>query len=264
MNLKKRSRRSKINQELTTAPPGAVLGRNWLKSKGISIKNATYYVKSGWLNRVGRGAFTLKSEKPEWGGAVFALQQEAGTSIHPGGRTALQLFGQAHFLPMGERAPIYLFGRHGERLPSWFKNFPWAGRVRYVMSSFLPPELGLREQREGPRQFSLRVSTPERAILEVLLHTSEANYEEARLLFEGLGTLRPVLVQTLLENCASVKAKRLFLHLGDLLGHAWMKQLDLGKVDLGTGKRLLVRGGRLDPKYLITVPKAETVPADAP
>jgi hypothetical protein len=46
--------------------------------------------------------------------------------------------------------------------------------------------------------------------------------------------------------------------------HAWFKQLDLSKVSLGSGKRVLVPGGRLDPKYLITVPTAVETPSDAP
>lgn len=62
-----------------------------------------------------------------------------------------------------------------------------------------------------------------------------------------------------------MEVKRLFLHLAELHGHPWLMELDLAKVSLGSGKRMLFKGGRLDPKYLITVP-AETapVPADAP
>jgi hypothetical protein len=224
----------------------------------------TYYVTSGWLRRLGEGAFVLKSVTPDWLGAIFGLQQKPGTNLHPGGRTALELSGLAHFLPLGEQAPLYLFGRKGEWLPLWFKHLPWASRVHHLTSNFLPPELGLREHNTGA--FSLRVSTPERAILEVLLHQTvdKAGYEDVRLLFEGLGSLRPELIQTLLEQCSSVKVKRLLLHFGELHQHAWLKQLDLAKVTLGSGKRVLVRGGRLDPKYLITVPAPAETPADAP
>jgi hypothetical protein len=253
----------KINQRLLSAPAGAVLTLAWLKAHGISQKLANHYASTGWLHRVGEGAFTLKPEIPDWLGAVFGLQQRT-SSLHPGGRTALELASQAHFLPLGDQAPVYLFGRSNERLPTWFRRLPWAGRVRHVRTDFLPVDLGLREhQAEG---YVVRVSAPERAILEFLLHEkSDADgYEHARLVFEGLGTLRPTLVQTLLEQCSSVKVKRLFLHLAELHGHPWVKQLDLGKVSLGSGKRVLVPGGRLDPKYLITVPAASGTPNDAP
>ena len=33
--------------------------------------------------------------------------------------------------------------------------------------------------------------------------------------------------------------------------HAWLEHLDREGIDLGGGKRMLGRGGRLDPKYRI-------------
>lgn len=253
----------KLNQSLLTAPSGAVLTLAWLKSQGISQKLANYYAKSGWLHRVGDGAFTVRTEAPDWPDAIFGLQQK-GSTFHPGGRTALELTSTAHFLPLGNEGPIYLFSLSKERLPQWFKRLLWAGRVHHVRTNFLPPELGLREYER--RGYSIRSSDPERAILELLLHQEidEAGYEHARLVFEGLGTLRPTLVQTLLEKCTSIKVKRLFLHLAELHRHPWFQQLDLSKITLGSGKRVLVRGGRLDPKYLITVPASTETPADAP
>lgn len=88
----------------------------------------------------------------------------------------------------------------------------------------------------------------------VELVPDEQPYDGARLLMESLTTLRPEMVQELLAVCKSVKAKRLFLHLAERCGHAWLKQVDIQKVGLGSGNRQIVRGGRLDSKYLITVP----------
>lgn len=257
------SKRQKLNQRLNAAPEGAVLTSAWLKRQGISSRLADYYASSGWLHRVGDGAFTVQPEAPAWLGAVFGLQQKS-KSFHPGGRTALELSGLAHFLPLRDAYPVYLFSRTSDRLPAWFKGLPWVDRVQHVGTNFLPQELGLREHREGG--FSVTVSAPERAALEFLQHLTldDPGYEHANLVFEGLGTLRPNLVQSLLEACASIKVKRLFLHLAEKHVHAWFKQLDLSKVSLGSGKRVLVPGGRLDPKYLITVPTAVETPSDAP
>ncbi len=253
----------KINQRLLNAPTGAVLTLAWLKSEGISRKLANYYVTSGWLHRVGDGAYSLKPDTPDWRGAVFGLQQKSA-ALHPGGRTALELASLAHFLPLGEQSPVYLFGQSNERLPKWFTRLPWAPRVQYVRSNFLPSNLGLRDHQVA--NFTLRVSEPERAILEFLLQQTidEAGYDHAKLVLEGLGTLRPTLVQNLLEHCTSVKVKRLFLHLAELHRHPWLHQLDVKKISLGSGKRVLVPGGRLDSKYLITVPVSVGVPDDAP
>lgn len=71
---------------------------------------------------------------------------------------------------------------------------------------------------------------------------------------ESLVNLSPRRMQPLLETCRSVKVKRLFFFLADRHHHAWRDALDKTKVDFGSGKRLLVKGGKLDPTYLITVP----------
>jgi hypothetical protein len=36
--------------------------------------------------------------------------------------------------------------------------------------------------------------------------------------------------------------------------HAWFKRLDQSSIDLGSGKREIVKGGILDKKYKIVVP----------
>ncbi len=140
------SERQKLNQRLSTAPAGAVLTSAWLKSQGISSRLADYYASSGWLHRVGDGAFTVQPQTPTWLGAVFGLQQKS-KSFHPGGRTALELSGLAHFLPLGDAYPVYLFSRTSDRFPAWFKRLPWVGRVQHVGTNFLPLEIGLREHR---------------------------------------------------------------------------------------------------------------------
>ena len=249
------SNRKRINQRLVAAPANAVLTSAWLKGHGISSKLAGYYASSGWLHRIGDGAFTVQTAETTWLGAVFGLQQKS-QSFHPGGRTALELSGLAHFLPLGESHPLFLFSRSGKRLPAWFKGLPWSKRVRHVSTNFL--------HREG--ELVVQISSPERAALEFLqaLEPSATEYEHANLVFEGLGTLRPDVLQSLLKHCSSVKVKRLFLHLAERHNHAWFKSLDLTKVSLGSGKRALVAGGRLDPKYLITVPGIPETPSGAP
>ena len=248
---------SKLNQLLQKWPKGAVATYPWLKEQGISRQLVGVYKRYHWLTPVGRGAFVRSGESVTWPGALHAIQREHGCTIHAAGKTALQLQGYAHFLPAGESAPIWVQGAPGERLPLWFTRHKWQGRVHYSTSRLLPPplavSLGLSDHDHGG--LSIRLSTPERAILEVLPFVPDPqSFEEARLLMEGLRTLRPKLVQELLEACTSVKAKRLFLVLAEACAHAWLKNLDLSRISLGAGKRVLVAGGRLHPKYQITVP----------
>ena len=72
---------------------------------------------------------------------------------------------------------------------------------------------------------------------------------------EGLSNLSPHRLQKLLANCRSVKVKRLFLFFADRHQHAWVKHIKKEDIDLGTGKRMLVKGGKLNSTYQITVPE---------
>jgi Transcriptional regulator, AbiEi antitoxin, Type IV TA system len=71
---------------------------------------------------------------------------------------------------------------------------------------------------------------------------------------EGLISLRPRLLQSLLVACNSIKVRRLFLYLAEQHQHSWFQRLDIDALDLGTGNRSIITGGHLDSKYLITVP----------
>ena len=42
--------------------------------------------------------------------------------------------------------------------------------------------------------------------------------------------------------------------------HAWVADLKTARIDLGSGKRQLYKGGRLNSKYQITVPEEEALP----
>ena len=71
------------------------------------------------------------------------------------------------------------------------------------------------------------LSCAELAILEVLLLVpKEQDFTEASQLMEGLPYLRPSKVQSLLEKCTSIKAKRLYLYLATKYNHDWLKSLN--------------------------------------
>jgi len=80
------------------------------------------------------------------------------------------------------------------------------------------------------------------------------SFHQVDMLVEGLRTLSPRRIQTLLADCKSIKVKRLFFWFAERHQPSWLKQIDRASIDLGTGKRMLVKGGKLDQKYLITVP----------
>ena len=99
-------------------------------------------------------------------------------------------------------------------------------------------------------------STIERAFLELLDEiVSLDEITHANLIMQGLATLSPRRLQELLAVCQSIKVKRLFFALAERHGHPWLKEIDPAAFDLGKGKRQLAPGGKLHPKYLITLPE---------
>lgn len=252
---------SKLNNLLKQWPKGTVATGRWLRELGVSRQLARRYATSGWVQCVGGGAFLRTGDVADWFGGVYALQAQLGLSVYAGGSTALSLQGLGHYLPLGEEAVVYLFSDRRERLPAWFKQRAWGVRFQYHSPKLFESAdpVGFSEVKHG--EFPLRISAPERAILEVLhLATTNDAITHAVELMSGLSTLRPPVLQALLEGCRSVKVKRLFLWAAESAGHDWFSRLTQQRVDLGKGKRSLYRGGRYDPKYRITVPKQEETP----
>ena len=80
--------------------------------------------------------------------------------------------------------------------------------IKYMTTSFLGDEL-LGVETMTVNQHNVLVSSPERAILECLnLPDASSSLLDIYYIMEGLTTLRPKLVQTLLEACTSQKVKR--------------------------------------------------------
>lgn len=244
---------SKINHLLATTPSGIVMQSFWLKEQGYSLDLQRRYRTSRWLEGIGSGAMIRSGDQVSYEGALYALQQQSGMSVHPAGRTALSFLGKTHYLELSSTKAT-VFGGKGEALPSWFKTHKWETKVDYHQTSFLPIDMGLTEV---PRKsFMLKVSSAERAILECLyLAPQKQELLECYELLEGLNNLRPSTFQKLLEECQSIKVKRLFLFMAEKAGHEWFQYLDINKIDLGTGKRSIVKNGAYNAKYKITIPK---------
>jgi hypothetical protein len=244
---------SKINQLLQSQPSGVVLLSSWLTEQGYSLDLQKRYRKSNWLESIGSGAMKRTGDKVELTGALYALQFQKGLSIHLGAKSALSYLGKAQYLELSMQN-VTLLGNKNEDLPKWFSDYPWGIAVDYHSSSFLPAELGLTKI-EQPT-FKLNISGAARAMLECLyLVPEKQSFLQCYELMDSLNNLRPDLVQKLLEQCTSVKVKRLFLYLAEKAKHAWVAYLKQDKIDLGSGKRSLVKNGIYLSKYQITVPE---------
>ena len=248
-------KKSKINRLISQWPRGTLFAASYLNTQGFSHDLLTRYKKSGWIQSFGRGAYSLNGDKVEWPGAIYALQTQLGLNVHPGGKTALELRGYAHYLSSGKRK-IFLYGTQGLALPTWFRGDRLGVEIALTRTNLFPVanELGLSEFKE--KDFILKISAPERAALEMLhLVPGKVGFDEAFLIMENLATLRSEMVQRLLVMCRSIKVRRLFMFMAEKHGHPWVSDLGISRLDLGKGKRMIVPKGRLDRKYHITVPK---------
>ena len=243
---------SKINQLLQDWPTNAVGTLRWLNSKGVDRRLADKYVQSGWLSRMGHGAYLRAGSTVDWPGGVQTLQNQLGLDIHPGAITAMELRGYAHYLALGGREVI-LFAKPRTKLPVWFADHQWSQPVTLVTTNVFaePSEATSKVKFEG---VELEVATLEHSAFEMMyLVPKLQSYEEALQVIESLTSLRPRVVQRLLENCTSVKTKRLFMHAAERSNHHWLPRLDLSNVDFGSGRRTIHAGGRLDKKYNLVV-----------
>lgn len=251
----------KLNQLLHAIPHGAVVTTAWLGVRGVSTDQARKLTRSGWLRRVGHGAYCRAGDSLTWESAVFALQaspEGAAIPIWPGGQTALSLQGFGHYVPMGSTT-LHVFGDAKARLPRWFCLADWTTATELHTPTALPAQLpdSFADYAPPSKAFTLRISTPERAVLEWITVTPDEMLFGSALVdtFSGLNTLRPRRLQAFLEACRSVRTKRAFLILARHTGHAWYGRLDPMRLELGQGKRQLYPGGRLDREYQVTVPE---------
>ncbi len=244
----------KINQLIQNWPKGTVYTSAFLKKKGFSKQLINRYKKSGWLEAVGRGAYIPRNVEVDWVGGVYALQQQLNLPVYVGGKTALVLKGQSHFITQ-ELTTAFLYGLSKTGFPGWFLNYNWNVNLHIVHRNLFSGKLENTFSDYFHKDFTIRISSPERATLEMVDQIpGKQTFQEAFLLMENLITLRPNIIQLLLENCRSVKAKRLFLYMAEKQKHAWFKKISIQKVNLGKGKRSIIKNGRLDNKYQITIP----------
>jgi len=254
--------KTKINRLITQWTPGTPGVTSYLNASGFGRDLLVKYKNSGWLESFGRGAYIRSGDTVDWLGALYSLQHQLALPVHVGGKTALEMQGYAHYLP-AKQQKVFLYGPQGLILPSWFTGDRFGVTLVLTRTNMLPPDRaqGFSEFKE--RGFSVRIAAPERAAMEMLhLVPRKVGFDEARLIMENLVTLRPDVVQKLLAACHSVKVKRLFLYMAERCAHPWVSKLDISKVDLGRGKRMIVPNGRYDAKYRITVPAGrEEMPA---
>lgn len=258
-------------------PERYVVDAAWLSGLGLGASSIRDYVERGWLERVGSRLYRRperqRGEPVRWEIAMLSLQMMA-LPLHVGGMSALELAGYWQYAPLGRRR-IWLY-TDAPAVRSYLRRLDLDADIDIRSRKlFADPDLGVESRpldlvmgalgpvdasagSAVPHRQHLRVASLERAILETLEKVpKKVSFQHGAELFEGLTTLRPKLMEALLLECRSVKAKRLFLYFSGQQRHAWARRLQTADIDIGSGKRQIVPGGKLDPEFLITVPRSE-------
>jgi hypothetical protein len=280
---------AKLNQLQQAVPEGLLVDAAWLQRRGYPNNLRNRYVHSGWLEPLAYGLYRrppprLRATPPDqipWTLVVVSLQMLMEWPGVVGGRTALTLQGYGHYLePEGPRV-VHLYG--DQPPPGWLSRLNIRQHFVFHRASRLFPadktgkELdavvvdvgsgvttrlpkgyvgGPPESPLSPTSWPITCSTPERAILELLDELPEReSFEQVDKIFQSLSNLNPRACQRLLGSCSKVKVKRLFLWFAERHGHRWLERVQRDRIDLGKGKRLIAKQGRLNRKYQITVPE---------
>jgi len=239
-------------------PEGLVIGRAWLEKKGFSRSDIDYYLRAGYLQPVNRGIYRKPGLELKWQQIAYSLE-EIGYRSHVGGKTALAEKGFAHYLELGSRE-IHLYS--AKKLPKWVESWQEEHKSNFVFSlhfkSWLnkaPAEL-FTEIPFGSWDWPIKTAQPELAVVEWLSDAKTvSDLQTIDSVFQGLTTLSPNRIQKTLECCESIQTKRLFGWFCDRHNHTWSKRINWDTLDLGKGKRAFIKGGSLNKKWQITVPK---------
>lgn len=240
-------------------PLGLLATRKNLLAHGVSAHKLDNALKSGKLIPLAPAVYARSGLPVVWQGLVLGLQRLYPEGV-VGGLTALELQGLGHFASLASERTIHFYAPVKE--PTWLQKLNVGCKVVWHKSDglWLPMlaevvnrlfDIPWRDDLEA-----LKTSCPEKALLELLEDVpATVSFDYADALMQGLTSLSPMKLEWLLHACTSVKVKRLFFWLAFRYQYPWLKKIDPAKFDLGSGKRVLVQGGKLDKQFQITVPE---------
>ena len=205
-----------IKKLQASLPRGRPFDTRHLTDLGISTALAHRYVKSGWLEKLGRGVFMFPGDTLTRDSCLCFLEKRI-PGLHVAAKTALAQHGFRHNIAHEEQT--VLWGDQPGALPKWFRErFTARYSTSRLFDDDMPPAYGISPMPENPD--GPRVSEPERALLEMLSEVGvHQEVDEARQLMEGVRQLRTRQLARMLAACRMVKAIRLCV--------VWAEELDL-------------------------------------
>lgn len=243
---------NKLNRLLQAERQGKLFFSAYMQKNGYSNQLLKRYRTSGWLVSLSKGVMYRAGGQLRSFGAIASYNEQLGKDLYIGAHSALELSGFSHFIPMGK--PLLMVGHPvSEVPPNWLKTSEFERELQFFSTNTFSEPQFFKRIEEG---FAIRISAPEQAFLECLLLTpAHYSYMDLYYIMEQLTTLRPEVLQSMLENTDNLKVKRMFLYMAQKAGHYWFEMLDKSKIDLGTSKYQLAKNGVYISDYKITVPQ---------
>lgn len=244
-------------------PEGIIVPRKWLMEKGFARHSLDNLVKSGLLISLANGIYARADSVFTWQSVIFSFQHIFKADLIIGGISSFELQGLSHYVSFAQKKTIHVYGR--DKVPIWvhplLENVTFFHHKQNLIPQKITNKSSIHKTTPftksyiGEREKEFKISNQERAFLEILLDVPEkVSFEYADQLMQGLTSLSPRNLQQILEECDNIKVKRLFLWLAEKYNYSWVKKIDADKIELGSGNRMLVKGGKLDKKYKITIP----------
>lgn len=217
----------------------------YLKEKGCSRQLIHKYIHNGWLQKIAQGVYSKPDLFFTPVDIISAIQKQLKVQVFLGATSALS--SQNINFNLRQESNVQAF------VPVTYRPTHWLRSVKglfWFKASLFTHNQGLHLYN------GILMSTPERAILEAIsLIPKHMEYEEAYHLLELMPALRVSLLQELLQECKSIKTKRLFLYMAELIAHNWYPSIELTHINLGSGDRQVVKNGIYNKKYKLIVPE---------
>ncbi len=243
--------RSKINSLLINIYPGGLLFSEELKKQGYSDQLMKQYRKSGWLTSLSKGVMYRSGDSLSALSALASCQKQTTKRYRVAAHSALELSGYYHFVPMGK--PQLLVASNDAKTPQWAKSDLFDMTIEFFTTSAFG---FIQEQTINQRHYTVQASIPELAFMEcLLLAPNRYSYMDLYYIMEQLTALRPTKVQQLLEATNNVTVKRMFLYMAEKANYPWYQAINTERIDLGTSKIQLCKGGVYVSKYKIAIPR---------
>lgn len=240
---------------LEKIPEGLVVNRKKLIEMGFDRPSIDYFLRSGKLTPVSHGVYRRPGPPLKWEHLAYSIVQ-LGYEVHVGSRSALDLSGFAHYLPLGGQQSIHLYCQR--KLPNWLTCLNEKVDIvphRFKLIENLP-STSITKRPFGHWDWPISYASAELALLELVDEIrDEAGFMVTDKYFETATTLRPKLLNKLLSSCKKIQSNRIFLWFAKRHNLPCFDSLNLSVIEVGKGKRMIVQGGALDKEFQITVPR---------